>query len=59
MKHLSGVTELLSWLPRWPGFWGVVEGGHCRGDHSSRKGLLKRQAEPENAFQKTSWDPLE
>jgi hypothetical protein len=52
MKHLSGVTELLSWLPHLPGFWGVVEGGHCRGYCSPRKRLLKKQAKPENEFQK-------
>ena len=58
MKHLFGVTELLSWLPCLVGIWGVLEGGHFRGDCFQMKGLLRKQAEPENEFQKISRDPL-
>lgn len=38
--------------------WGVLEGGHCRGDCFQTKGLLKEQAEPANEFQKIHRDPL-
>lgn len=50
MKHLFGVNELLIWLPCLFDIWGVLKGGHFRG--FQRKGLLKKQAEPENKFQK-------
>ena len=54
MKHLFGVTELLSWLPCLVGIWSVLEGGHFREDCFQMKGLLRKQAEPENEFQKIS-----
>lgn len=58
MKHLFGVTELLICLPCLFDIWGILEGGHFRADCFQRKGLLKKQAEPENKFQKTPQDPL-
>lgn len=59
MKHLSGVTVLLSLLPCLDDTGVVLERGHFRGDCFQRKGLLKKQAEPENEFQKIPPIPWE